>query len=744
MHDLAPIITDLAVILGVASFVTLLFQWIHQPVVLGYLVAGIIVGPHLLTHSLLSDIPNIKAIAELGVIFLMFSLGLEFSFHKLVSVGFSASITGLLEVILMMVIGFGVGHAIGWSFYDSLFLGAALSISSTTIIIKALEELGLKTKRFAQLIFGVLIVEDLLAILLLVILTTIVQNRQIMLSAFALDVLQLVVVVGSWFLIGYFLVPFFFRRVIDHASQETLTIVSIAFCLLLVCCATYFNYSPALGAFIMGSILAETPQVHRIEELIRPIRDIFAAVFFVSVGMLIDPKLIFQHLPLVLLLSLITVVGKIVSSSVGALLTGQSLNTSLRVGFGMAQIGEFSFIIVTLGVAMNATTDILYPIVVAVSVVTTFTTPYLILFSGRLVGMIERRLPESAKVFLNNYSVMVYRTLADSKASSSYRKLVVRLLINGLIVAVIFTLINVLMMPYVEGIINKDWLVQVICWITALTLSSPFIWAMLFAIKSDVIFSAANKNYSLLLISTIWVMVIAEILFLTIAYFYTWVIVSILFALAFLFFALFYAKLGKFYYWFETNFLANINITQRGEPNPFEKLAPWDNSLASLTVSEDSPLINKNLQDCEVRQKYGINIVAIQRKHNLIVSPRGGEFLLPYDKLVVLGTDEQLDAFRKVIETPEFVPQSQDMLSNFILKPFLLKPDSALIGKSIRDSQIREMASGLVAGLERLGQQILNPDPATILQEGDLLLLVGEAKYINELKTGPIPGPQTL
>ncbi len=744
MHDLAPIITDLAVILGVASFVTLLFQWIRQPVVLGYLVAGIIVGPHLLTNSLLSDIPNIKAIAELGVIFLMFSLGLEFSFHKLVSVGFSASITGLLEVILMMVLGFSVGHAIGWSFYDSLFLGAALSISSTTIIIKALEELGLKTKRFAQLIFGVLIVEDLLAILLLVILTTVVQNSQIKLTAFALDVLQLVVVVGSWFLIGYFLVPFFFRRVIDHASQETLTIVSIAFCLLLVCCATYFNYSPALGAFIMGSILAETPQVHRIEELIRPIRDIFAAVFFVSVGMLIDPKLIFAHLPLVLLLSFITVVGKIVSSSVGALLTGQSLNTSLRVGFGMAQIGEFSFIIVTLGVAMNATTDILYPIVVAVSVVTTFTTPYLILFSGRLVGMIEKRLPDSAKAFLMNYSAMVYRTLADSKAASSYRKLVVRLLINGLIVAVIFTLINVVVMPYVEGYINKDWLVQVICWITALTLSSPFIWAMLFAIKSGVIFSSSNKNYSLLFITIIWIMVIAEILFLTIAYFYTWVIVSILFALAFLFFAIFYAKLGRFYYWFETNFLANINLAQRGEPNHFEKLAPWDNTLASLTVSEDSPLINKNLQACEVRQKYGINIVAIQRKHNLIVAPRGGEFLLPYDKLVVLGMDEQLDAFRKMIETPAFVPQSEDMLSNFILKPVLLKPDSALIGKSIRDSQIRELASGLVAGLERLGQQILNPDPGTVLQAGDLLLLVGEAKHINELKIGTVPGPQTL
>ena len=288
MHELAPIIQDLAVILGIASLVTLIFQYIRQPVVLGYIVAGIIVGPHTPPYILISDVDNVKVIAELGVIFLMFSLGLEFSFQKLASVGFSASITSLMEVILMMLIGFVTGQAMGWSFYDNVFLGAALSISSTTIIIKALEEMHLKGKRFATLIFGVLIVEDLLAILLLVALSSVVINKDHLFASLSMDAIKLVLVVGSWFLVGYFIVPYCFRKMIHYANQETLTITAIALCLLLVCIATHYHYTPALGAFIMGSILAETPQIHRIEEAIRPIRDIFAAVFFVSVGMLMD------------------------------------------------------------------------------------------------------------------------------------------------------------------------------------------------------------------------------------------------------------------------------------------------------------------------------------------------------------------------------------------------------------------------------------------------------------------------
>jgi CPA2 family monovalent cation:H+ antiporter-2 len=732
MHDLAPIIKDLAVMLGVAGFVTLLFQYIRQPVVLGYLVAGFLVGPHLSTYSLLNDIPNIKVIAELGVIFLMFSLGLEFSFHKLVSVGFSASITGLLEVVLMMTIGFVTGKAIGWSFYDSIFLGAALSISSTTIIIKALEELRLKGKRFAELIFGVLIVEDLLAILLLVALSSEVGHHGDIFVSLFMDTVKLILVVSSWFLIGYFLVPFFFRRIIDYASQETLTIISIAFCLLLVCVAAYFNYTPALGAFIMGSILAETPQVHRIEELIRPIRDIFAAVFFVSVGMLIDPKLILDNLPIVLLISLVTIIGKICSASVGALLTGQSLSTSLRVGFGMAQIGEFSFIIVGMGLAMEVTSDVLYPIVVAVSAITTFTTPYLIRLSGGLVSKIETYLPADVKNFLNNYSTWVYRTLADKKESVSYRKIIMRFFVNAIIVAVIFTLINEFLSPYLRQYITRDWLVEVISWITAMLLSSPFIWAKLFAVKTDVEFTdSKSKSSYYLLISIIWAMVIAEVVFLSIAYFYTWVIVGILLAVVLIFFWLFYARIGQFYYWFENNFLANIRQGgDQAKGDQFKQLAPWDNYLVSLTIDEDAMAHDKTLIELEIRQKYGINIVAIQRQHELIIAPRGEQVLHAHDQLVVLGSDNQIDEFREVISSPETIKQPVDLLHNFSLKPILLEQDSPLVGISIRDSKIREKANGLVVGLERQGREILNPDPATTLAGGDLLLIVGEAERL--------------
>ena len=324
MHELSPIIRDLAVILGVAGIVTLVFQKIRQPVVLGYLVAGMIIGPYTPPHTLVTDIPNIKVIAELGVIFLMFSLGLEFSFHKLTRVGFSAGFTGIIEVILMTILGFATGILIGWSYYDSLFLGAALAISSTTIIIKAIEELDLIKKKFAEIVFGILVVEDLLAILILVALSTVVITKSIFSLAMLWATTQLIIVVMGWFLIGYFIVPYSFRKIIYYAGPETLTIVSIALCLILVVFAAHFHYSSALGAFIMGSILAETPQISEIKKLILPIRDIFAAVFFVSVGMLINPEMIIMHWKIVLLISTITILGKILTSGIGAFVTGKA------------------------------------------------------------------------------------------------------------------------------------------------------------------------------------------------------------------------------------------------------------------------------------------------------------------------------------------------------------------------------------------------------------------------------------
>jgi CPA2 family monovalent cation:H+ antiporter-2 len=732
MHDLAPIIKDLAVVLGMASIVTLIFQYIRQPVVLGYLVAGIIIGPHLITPTMITDVHDVKVIAELGVIFLMFSLGLEFSFHKLASVGFSASITGFMEVGLMMLIGFVTGILLKWSFYDSLFLGAALSISSTTIIIKALEELHLKGKRFAELIFGVLIVEDLLAILLLVALSSIVTSKDPLYYALSLDAIKLFVIVGSWFIVGYFLVPLFFRHIVVYASQETLTIVSIAFCLLLVCLAAFFHYTPALGAFIMGSILAETPQIKRIEELIRPIRDIFAAVFFVSVGMLIDPKVIYANLGIVLLISLVTLVGKIFSSSIGAILTGQSLSTSLRVGFGMAQIGEFSFIIVGLGLTMGVTNDQLYPIVVAVSALTTFTTPYLIRISGRLSSRLEKKMPKSIKSSLNNYSIWVYRVLADKKDSAAYRRIITRFIMNAIIVAVIFTMIEQFLPAHLHNITQRQWLAEILSWLSAMILSSPFVWAMLFAAKWNIkSVQSDNKNAFYLLVGIIWVLVIAEIIFLTVAYFYTPVTLLILFSAVLLFFSLFYSRLGKFYYWVEKNFLANIS--RDAETDQFKLLAPWDNALASVHIDDGSEAIGKSLQELQIRQKYNINIVAILRKNALISAPRGEQLLAARDELVVLGRDENIEEFKHLITNPAIqAAPVEDVLNNFVLRAVLLDPTSSHIGQSIRDSRIREAADGLVVGLERRGMEILNPDPATVLESGDLLLMVGKSENLKK------------
>jgi CPA2 family monovalent cation:H+ antiporter-2 len=390
MNELAPLIFDLAVMLGLAAIVMVLFRAIRQPVVLGYLVAGMIVGPYTPPYALVSDIPNIQTLSELGVIFLLFSLGLEFSFKKLMRVGAAASLIAVIEVSLMAVVGYGLGRYMGWPIDDSLFLGAALSISSTTIIIKAIDGLGLKTKRFAHLVYGILIVEDLLAILLLVALSTVMITG----NAFSFDMakaaLKLIMVVGSWVMVGHFIVPPLFRYIGKYLNEEMLTVISVAFCLFLSCFAAKLHYSSALGAFIMGALLGETQLIERIVLLMRPIRDVFAAVFFISVGMLINPAVIIDHWHAVILIALVTVIGKIIITTGAAMLARRGLRASLRVGFSMAQVGEFSFIIAALGVALHVTDNTFYPLIVAVSGITTFTTPYLMRISGVLSRTLKR------------------------------------------------------------------------------------------------------------------------------------------------------------------------------------------------------------------------------------------------------------------------------------------------------------------------------------------------------------------
>lgn len=641
MHELAPLIIDLAIILGVASLIAIICQKIKQPVVLGYLIGGIIIGPYTPPYNLITDIENVQIISELGVIFLMFSLGLEFSFHKLKRVGFASGITGIFEVIGMLIIGFLTGKILGWSFYDCIFLGAALSVSSTTIIIKAISELRLKKQRFAESIYGILIVEDLLAILLLVALTTAVATQDFFSITLAWSALKLLLVVGGWFLIGYLLVPSLMQHIRHYINEETLTLISIALCLFLVCIAAYFDYSTALGAFIMGSILAETTLIHRIEQLTAPIRDIFGAVFFVSVGMLINPGTILEFWPIILLICLITVLGKLFVTGIGSFLSGQSFTDSVRIGFSMAQIGEFSFIIAGLGLTLDATSNQLYPIIVAVSLITTFTTPYLIRFSGKFSERLLGKFSPSLQEKLSSYTLSVKKLLANPVQQDLYNKAILRLLVNGVVVAIIFTLTENLVLPEIIYYIEPTWMEKGLAWIIAMLLASPFIWGMLSAFRgprylAQGINTAAVRHFC-------WAITALEMSILSITYFERWILSVLLFMAAAVLFKLFYRQLDNSYQWFENQLVSNLQAHESNAEH--EKQPAWNADPIELKICSNSSLIGSAINYLDIRNEYGINIIAIYHNERLKLVKNHQLHILAQDRIVVIGAEEDVSKF---------------------------------------------------------------------------------------------------
>ncbi|MBL7769371.1 MAG: cation:proton antiporter [Flavipsychrobacter sp.] len=480
MSHLPQLIIDLSLLLGVAAITTLLFKWLKQPLVLGYILAGFVVSPYFKWFPTVYDAENIKVWAEIGVLFLLFSLGLEFSFKKLIKVGGSASITAVVEVVAMSLIGYGTGIAMSWSHIDSLFLGGILSISSTTIIIRAFDELGYKTRQFASLVFGVLIVEDLVAIILMVLLATLSVSQQFSGSEMIFSIMKLVFFLIIWFAMGIFFIPSLLRKAKKFLTDELLLIASVSLCFGMVVLANQVGFSPALGAFVMGSILAETTKAERIEHLIMPLKDLFGAIFFVSVGMLINPAILLEYAVPILILCLVTIAGKILSSGLGALLSGQSFQTSLQAGFSLAQIGEFSFIIATLGTTLNVTSEFLYPIAVSISAVTTMTTPYLIRLSGPVARMLEHKLPVGLQEKLRKYSENVNR----ARTSSAWKRFLKQQLLKGLLQVVLMFSIILLSARFIYPALvqetSQPWMKYVLALVTFLSIS-PFLWA--FAIK---------------------------------------------------------------------------------------------------------------------------------------------------------------------------------------------------------------------------------------------------------------------
>lgn len=753
MGHLPNLIVDLALILIAGSVVVLLFKRLKQPLVLGYIIAGFLVGPHFKLLPTVADLENIDIVAELGVIFLLFGLGLEFSFKKLMRVGGAASITALVEILFITTSGFLLGRWLQWSTIDSLFLGGMLASSSTTIIIRAFDELGIKTKQYARVVFGVLIVEDIVVILLMVLLSTMAVTQQIQGGDIVYTVLKLLFFLALWFIMGIFLLPTFLKRAKKWLDEENLLILSLGLCLGMVVLAVQVGFSAELGAFIMGSIFAETTSAEKVEHLIKPIKDLFGAVFFVSVGMLIDPAMIIEHKWAVISVTLLTLFGKIFSTTMGALLSGQPLKQSVQVGMSMAQIGEFAFIVAALGISLKVTSDFLFPVAVGASAITTFATPYLIKYSEPFYNFLEKILPTKVINRLNRFSSSSQHIQAEvgwKIVLESYAKMII---INGVILISIALLLIKFLIPYISSLIENETTRILIISLISLAAGAPFIWAIMASKPNNPEYKRfwfKRKEYNrgpLMIIETLRVIMGIILIAIWALYFFQPLIaLLVILPIALIVFKIFTNRIQVFYQRIEDRFITNLSAREKKAFNSTEAivnrkkvemenyLAPYDAHIVQLEVTPNAPFIGKKLSELSWREKYGINIIFIKRGDKIIHQPTRDHRLLPFDEAGVLATDEQLAIFKSIFNKEDISEPEDVRIEDIVTYQFIINKNNSLIGETIRQSGIREKVNGLVIGIERNGNRILNPDSSTVFETGDTVWIVGNIKKIKQLK----------
>lgn len=738
MAHLPMLIKDLALILGAAGIITLFFKKIRQPVVLGYIIAGLLVGPNFKLFPTIGDVAGIKIWAEIGVVFLLFALGLEFSFKKLVKVGGAAAITGITELLFMMILGYTMGQVLGWSNMDSMFLGGIIAISSTTIIFRAFDELGLKTKQFSGLVIGVLIIEDLVAILLMVLLSTVAVSQQFEGTQMVLSIGKLLFFLCLWFVMGIFLLPTFFKKVSKFLNNETLLVLSLALCLGMVVLADKVGFSAALGAFIMGSILAETTQAHKIEHLITSVKDLFGAIFFVSVGMLIDPEILIAYALPVLLLTLAVMMGKTIFVSTGALLAGRPLKQAVQAGTSMSQIGEFSFIIATLGVSLNVTSSYLYPIAVGVSVITTFTTPYMIKLAEPLYQFLLKILPQKWITGLEKYSSSSQIIESESNWKRLLHFYIQLIILNGVIMIALSLLVAYFLEPFLQKSIANNLTAKIIAASIGLVIMAPFIWALTVKKMSKSAYAALwlDRKYSHgpLVMLEIARNAIAVLLvgFMLKQLFSFWVTVAGTLVVMLVIAVVFRQRLQHFYQRLEDRFLQNLHERELMEQNKTKShLSPWDAHLTHYKISPHAEFIGHTLEELQWRENFGINVAFIERGNTVLFAPARTEKIFPFDNIGVIGTDQQMLEFGKIIVP--YVEETDSEKELVELEKIVVDEHTRLKGLTIRESGIREKTSGLVVGIERKGERILNPSSFTQLEWDDIVWIVGNRKKIQQL-----------
>ena len=751
MSEIAPLISDLAVILIAAGIITLIFKCLKQPVVLGYIVAGILAGPAVPYIPTVSDPTNIKIWADIGVIFLLFAMGLEFSFKKLMTVGGTAVIASITIVSGMMFLGYTAGNALGFSHLSSIFLGGMLTMCSSAIVFKAFDDMGLRGQKFTGVVLGVLVVEDLVAVVLMVLLSTLAVSKQVEGMEMLESILKLGAFLIFWSLLGIYLIPSFLKKIKPFLNDETLLIIALGFCLGMVMIAAKAGFSSALGAFVMGSLLAETTEAEKIEKLVKPVKDLFAAIFFVSVGMMIQPDLLIEYLVPICILTILVIIGQIFFGSLGVLLSGQPLKIALQSGFSLTQIGEFAFIIASLGVSLKVTDDYLYPVIVAVSVVTTFLTPYMIRMATPVYQLIDNYLPSSIKLMLNRYS----SGSNTVKHKSTWNKLLKSMLLDVILYTVLTIFSIIIFFTYVNPIIRKNILGfkgALLSLSIILAIILPFLWAIIMKKNHSPEFlklwndSKFNRGPLVSLIA-IKLLLCASILMPVIVHIFNVASgVGFIITLLILLMIILSKKLKKRSLSIEKRFIDNFNgkttDSNIGSPltdNILKSLPFNDLHLMDFVVGQESSIVGRSLKEINFRQKYGINIVSIIRGERQINIPRGEERLYPFDKIIIVGTDEELDLFQEIIQKQdkEYRDQlAQSFNNNIKIEQFNIEPDSPLIGRSIQQSDIRDKNACLILGIERDGKSMMNPPSQTVFKENDNVWVAGEYRQIVQLSEG--------
>nr|WP_297267599.1 cation:proton antiporter [uncultured Prevotella sp.] len=749
MNEIPYLVKDLALILMVAGIVTIIFKKLKQPLVLGYIVAGFLVSPHMPYTMSVIDESDIKTWADIGVIFTLFSLGLDFSFKKIVKMGASPIIATVVIVFSMMMLGISVGHGFGWSKMDCIFLGGMLAMSSTTIIYKAFDDMGLRQQKFAGMVMSVLILEDILAIVMMVMLSAIAGGSNPDGEQMLGSIVKIGFFLVLWFIVGIFAIPWFLRSVRKLVNNETLLIVALGLCCGMAVLSTKVGFSSAFGAFVMGSILAETVEAEKIIKLVEPVKNLFGAIFFVSVGMLVDPKILVEYALPILALVCTILVGQAILGTLGFMLGGESLKSAMRCGFSMSQIGEFSFIIASLGLSLGVISNFLYPVVVAVSVITTFLTPYMIRLATPTYLVMEKHLPDKLINVLNHFAMSHPSTTQQSKWKSLLKQMTINTVAYSILSAAVITLMFTFVLPFMRSLFpgwRLHWYANAITGLLTIIIIAPFLRAIVMKKNHSNewrrlwVESSINRIPLLFTIFVRFVIALGFIFY--ICNYLTRFTNALMIIIGVMVVSLMIASrwTKKRSIKMERVFIHNLRSRDimaqvNGEKKPLYEghLLDRDIHISEFEVPVDSTWGGKSLQQLHLRQRFGIDMSSIMRGSQRLNIPNGETIIFPGDKLQVIGNDEQLQKFATSIAQDIYPEDLEIEKREMKLRQLIISSKSEFCGKSLIESGIRDKYNCMVVGLEEGQENLTKTAPSYVFQKGDILWIVGEESDLQKI-----------